>query len=82
MPFPKKGLLLSCQIPPLTIPFSSTLPSLAFSASIDSIGSQHAQGSLLEAGLMPLLGRVVGALTDSRGVGDSSWRGSWVEVFR
>ena len=37
---------------------------------------------LLEAGLMPLLGRVVGALTDSRGVGDSSWRGSWVEVFR
>ena len=37
---------------------------------------------LLEAGLMPLLGRVVGALTDSRGVGDSSWRGSWVEIFR
>ena len=29
---------------------------------------------------MPLLGRVVGALTDSRGVGDSSWEGSWVEV--
>ena len=28
---------------------------------------------MLEAGLRPLLGRVVGALTDSRGVGDSSW---------
>ena len=42
----------------------------------------HPSSNMLEAGPMPLPGRVMGALTDSRGVGNSSWECSWVEDFR
>ena len=48
---------------------ASTLSDSATNSMLEA----HTRCILLEAGLRPLLERVVGALTDSRGVGDSSW---------